>query len=135
MSPTLIFREDPELQESKIFMALGASGGPKIISAVLNVIINHAWLGMPLFDAIIHPRVHDQLLYHGYPTTTIEATPLNENVWIKLSERTKAALEKRGHKLLPVDYMGTVQAVAVDLETDTLTAVSDIRKYGAPAGY
>ena len=53
-----------------------------------------------------------------------------------VDQRTKDALLSRGHdSLLDIDYAGTVQAVAVDLESNTLSAVSDIRKGGKPAGY
>ena len=45
------------------------------------------------------------------------------------------SLERRGHKIIPTDFLGSVQAVAIDLETDSLTAVSDISKQGMPAGY
>ena len=51
------------------------------------------------------------------------------------SNRTYAALERRGHYLIKTDYLGAVQAVGVNLETGSLTAVSNIRKQGMPAGY
>ena len=44
-----------DLETSKvgdIFMVLGASGGSKIITAILHVFLNFAILGMPLFEAI-----------------------------------------------------------------------------------
>jgi gamma-glutamyltranspeptidase len=44
-------------------------------------------------------------------------------------------LTNRGHRLLDVEFLGTVQAVAIDLETNALTAVCDVRKGGSPAGY
>lgn len=136
MSPTLLFKKTPDKNSlGDLFMSVGASGGPKIISSVVQVIINHAMLGMPVFDAIAHPRVHDQLLYHESDVTCTESCPLDQGPIVEVSDRTKAALVKRGHRLISVDYAGTVQAVAVDLETNTLSAVSDIRKGGTPAGY
>lgn len=44
-----------------IVLILGASGGPKIISAVLQTIINYCILGMPLYESVVSPRVHDQV--------------------------------------------------------------------------
>lgn len=58
MSPILVFRKDGNATDSrmgKIFMGLGASGGPKIISAVLQVFLNYAWMGMGLFESMASP--------------------------------------------------------------------------------
>jgi gamma-glutamyltranspeptidase/glutathione hydrolase/gamma-glutamyltranspeptidase/glutathione hydrolase/leukotriene-C4 hydrolase len=55
----MVFRRYKESGTGKLgslMLVLGASGGPKIISAVLNVIANHLLLGMPLFEAVIRPR-------------------------------------------------------------------------------
>lgn len=140
MSPILVFRNDggnaTDSRMGKIFMALGASGGPKIITSVLQTFLNYAWLGMDLFESMSYPRFHDQLLYHESATTLYEKSRLDDGVTtIEVSNRTQLALERRGHFLNPVDYTGCVQSIAVDLETNTLTAVSDIRKGGMPAGY
>mmetsp|Transcript_2126 Transcript_2126/g.5628 ORF Transcript_2126/g.5628 Transcript_2126/m.5628 type:complete len:671 (-) Transcript_2126:572-2584(-) len=140
MSPTLIFRRDydektPDDDLGSFFMALGSSGGPKIITSVLQVFLNYAVLGMPLFESVANPRVHDQLLYHGKAATTYDRMHLLQGPLIELSRRTREALAKRNHALLPVDYLGTAQVVAADLETGHLTGVSDIRKEGSPAGY
>eukprot|EP00584_Thalassiosira_punctigera_P022281 CAMPEP_0172560268 /NCGR_PEP_ID=MMETSP1067-20121228/87875_1 /TAXON_ID=265564 ORGANISM="Thalassiosira punctigera, Strain Tpunct2005C2" /NCGR_SAMPLE_ID=MMETSP1067 /ASSEMBLY_ACC=CAM_ASM_000444 /LENGTH=524 /DNA_ID=CAMNT_0013350027 /DNA_START=17 /DNA_END=1588 /DNA_ORIENTATION=+ len=142
MSPTMVFwnnnsmESDPPNDKNlgKLVMSLGASGGPKIITAVLQTILNHAFVGMPLYESVSAPRVHNQLLYHGAAGTNIEDDTLPQGPNVRLSERTRTALEKRGHKLIETNFLGTVQAVAVDLEMDSLTTVSDIRKQGKPAG-
>ena len=137
MSPTMVFHRSAFQDNSlgRLFMVLGSSGGPKIITSVLQVLINHAWLGMPLYSAVAHARIHDQLLYHGNLVTLYDQCPLLQGPTIEVAERTRKALERRGHSLLPVDYLGTTQAISVDFETDLLTAVSDPRKGGIPAGY
>jgi gamma-glutamyltranspeptidase / glutathione hydrolase len=163
MSPTLVFRErstdetvDTNNDLGDLVLAIGASGGPKIITSVLQVLLNYIYMGMPLLESVLHPRLHDQLLYHGSsvtaaehaeltvlpPTTTpnkdgmvLANTSLVQSVLLDVSPRTRAALAARGHRLLDIDFSGTVQAIAVDLETRTLTAVSDPRKGGSPAGY
>src|SRR5690606_23298077 len=54
MSPTIILRgEEPVL-------AIGAAGGPLIITATLQSIINHLDLGMPLEESLAQPRIHHQ---------------------------------------------------------------------------
>lgn len=92
---------------------------------------------MPLYEAVAHPRVHNQLLYHSADATCAERDPLMDGTTtiIQLSNRTKSALQRRGLEVIDVDYTGTVQVIAVDLETKRMTAVSDIRKGGSPAGY
>jgi gamma-glutamyltranspeptidase len=62
MSPTMIFRTDPKGSFGSLVLVLGASGGPKIITAVAQIFINHIIFGMPLFEATVHARVHDQLI-------------------------------------------------------------------------
>jgi gamma-glutamyltranspeptidase len=139
MSPTMVFRKTEGADDDtfgKLELVVGGSGGPKIISSVVQVVINYCLLGMPLFDSIARPRVHDQLVYHDAALTTTEKMLLLEGPLIEVPQRTKDALLARGHdSLLEIDYAGTVQAVAVDLETNNLSAVSDIRKGGRPAGH
>lgn len=139
MSPTMIFRKregSSDDEFGKLELVVGGSGGPKIITAVLQVILNYCFLGMDLFGSVARARVHDQLLYHDGAVTTTELSHLEQGPTIMVPQRTKDALLARGHdNLLDIDYAGTVQAVAVDLESNTLSAVSDIRKGGIPAGY
>ena len=116
-------------------LVLGGSGGPKIITAVLQVFINFCLLGLPLFESMARPRVHDQLIYHDASVTATERDELDQGPIVAVPERTKNALVRRGHDLLDIDYAGCVQAVALDLETNSLSAVCDVRKGGTPAGY
>ena len=108
MSPTFVFRnrENDEVGNiGQLQLVIGGSGGPKIITAVLQVILNFLFRGMPLFEAVAHPRVHDQLLYRDAMVTTVERCKLIQGPTISLSNTTRTALERRGHKLLDVDYM------------------------------
>jgi gamma-glutamyltranspeptidase / glutathione hydrolase len=143
MSPTMVFQatlnpDDPnETRElGDLRLVLGASGGPKIITAVLQVIINYLLLGKPLFESVAHPRIHNQLIYRGAATTCLENSSVHSSdLSLLVSNRTRTALIKRDHQLVDMDYAGTVQAVAVDPETVLMTAVCDIRKGGSPLGY
>jgi len=142
MAPTMVFdSNDLNLEDGndhgfgRLLLVLGASGGPKIISAVLQVILNRIYLGMSTFDSIIHPRIHNQLLYHDADATGYEQSELFKDILIETSNRTRTALEKRNQSLFSIDYMGTCQAISVDYETDLLSAVSDPRKYGQSSGY
>jgi gamma-glutamyltranspeptidase/glutathione hydrolase len=55
MTPTIV-RDDG----GNVILVLGASGGPRIISAVFNVIVDHFEFGMGLSDAVAAARLHDQ---------------------------------------------------------------------------
>jgi gamma-glutamyltranspeptidase/glutathione hydrolase len=57
MSPTIV--TDPT---GRLFLVVGARGGPRIISSTLEVIINAIDYHMTLADAIRAPRVHHQAL-------------------------------------------------------------------------
>ena len=105
---------------AELVLSLGASGGPKIITAVLQTMINYAIVGMPLFESVSAPRIHDQLLYHGSAGTNVEQSALPQGPDIVLSNRTWATLVRKLHYLIGTDYLGAVQAVGVDLETGSL---------------
>jgi gamma-glutamyltranspeptidase len=89
MSPTFVYKENEDdivnsandnnngQQQSQIdvgelYLVVGGSGGPKIITSVLQVIINYLFMGRSLLKSVIQPRLHNQLLYHGTGTTTYE---------------------------------------------------------------
>jgi gamma-glutamyltranspeptidase/glutathione hydrolase len=54
MTPTIL------LKDGKLFMTIGAPGGSRISTAVLQVILNVIDFGMNIQDAIDAPRVHHQ---------------------------------------------------------------------------
>lgn len=58
MSPTLLVRQS----DSRVRLIGGASGGPRIITATAQVLLNFLGKGMSLLDAVIEPRIHSQLL-------------------------------------------------------------------------
>jgi len=55
MTPTIVLRKDGSL-----WFATGARGGPRIISAVLQTVINVIDHGMDIQEAIDAPRIHHQ---------------------------------------------------------------------------
>jgi gamma-glutamyltranspeptidase / glutathione hydrolase len=93
MSPTIILRGNhPEL-------VVGAAGGPRIISATLQTILNVLDFNMPVTAAVSAPRVHHQWL------------PDRLNVEPKIALETKGGLEQRGHALREQTSLGVVQAI------------------------
>jgi gamma-glutamyltranspeptidase len=69
MAPMLSVKKN-EMETSRLLV----SGGPKISTSVVQVFINmHCWVGMPLFEAVAHPSIHDQLLYRGSDVPVLKA--------------------------------------------------------------
>lgn len=54
MSPTIIAKD------GKPWIALGSRGGPRILSSILQVVLNRCYDGMDLADAVEAPRIHHQ---------------------------------------------------------------------------
>ncbi|RPI20663.1 MAG: gamma-glutamyltransferase, partial [Actinobacteria bacterium] len=52
MAPTIATRDDGAV------LALGSPGADRITTAVASVLLNHLHLGMPLQEAVDHPRMH-----------------------------------------------------------------------------
>jgi len=55
MTPTIVRDENGENR-----IALGAAGGPKIITAVFQTLLNRLEFGMSLSDSVAAPRIHHQ---------------------------------------------------------------------------
>ncbi|MGH7927896.1 MAG: gamma-glutamyltransferase [Candidatus Binatia bacterium] len=108
MSPTIILRgERPEL-------IVGAAGGPRIISATLQTILNVIDFRMPVDKAVDAPRIHHQWI------------PERLDVEHELAEETKRSLERRGHALREVRAVGVVQAIVA--ERGRISGAADPRK-------
>jgi gamma-glutamyltranspeptidase / glutathione hydrolase len=129
MSPTIVLRRD-----KTFWFALGSPGGPRIINAVFQVILNIIDFDMNLQQAIDAPRIHhqwlpDEIYYEPYG----------------LSIDTQNALETRGHRLtLRPEYkgptrqafMGDVQGVMIEEKTGARLGATDPRRSdGLAAGY
>ena len=82
MTPTIV------LKEGKPFLVTGSPGGSRIITAVLQVIVNVIDRGMDIASAVAAPRVHDQWL-----PDQVYAEPA-------LSPDLVAALQARGDKVV-----------------------------------
>ena len=57
MSPTIVMRD------GKPLLALGAPGGTRIITCVLQTLLNYLDYGMSLYEAVAAPRLHHQHLF------------------------------------------------------------------------
>lgn len=98
MTPTILMRE------GKAVMALGSPGGSRIITSVMQVLLNAYDYNMPLAQAVAAPRYHHQLL----PENTIFTEP-----YAPADPIVKRELEARGYRFEAQDYNGDIAAVQV----------------------
>lgn len=114
MCPTIVLKDDRPL------LALGASGGPRIISGVLNVMVNLLDYGVPPQEAMTAPRLHhqwqpDEVFFdRDAPAALIEM------------------LKTRGHSVSDKHRGAIVQLIL--REPEGWLGASDPRKGGRPAG-
>ena len=120
MSPTIVLADvkDGDLATGRPILSVGGAGGPLIITATLQTIINHLDLGMPLDAAVAAPRIHQQWSPDG----------------LLMEEAIDAGVRQRlvelGHAVEATDAeMAVVQAVG--LRADGMwVAVADPRAGG-----
>jgi gamma-glutamyltranspeptidase/glutathione hydrolase len=116
MTPTIILRN------SRPFMVTGSPGGSRIITAVLQVILNVIDYGIPLGEAEHAPRIHHQWLPDE---TMIEPTVPSD---------VAKALEARGHHVTVWPPFTSVNSIVVTPQG--LVGAADSRTRGAlAAGY
>lgn len=122
MSPTII------LKNGLPTMAVGSAGGPRIVSSILQVLLNVLEFGIGLQDAVAAPRIH----VHGN-LVQLENT---------ITGKTATELRKMGHsvevkKLMgsgdPGLYFGGVHAAQLSQENG-LSGAADPRRDGLAIG-
>jgi gamma-glutamyltranspeptidase/glutathione hydrolase len=113
MTPTIVFKDD------KPVLVTGAPGGSRIITTVLQVILNTIDAHMPLGDAVSAPRLHHQ----WWPDeVVVEPYFPPEKVY---------ALVALGHRVRLGSLFGSAHSIAVGHEG--LTGAADLRARGAAA--
>jgi len=113
MSPTIVFRD------GKVFLVTGTPGGSRIITTVLQVILNVIDHGMNIAEAVAAPRIHHQWL----PDQVFAETGLSPD--------SIGLLEARGHKVVTGATMGSANSILVT--PDGLTGAADPRQRGTLA--
>jgi gamma-glutamyltranspeptidase/glutathione hydrolase len=113
MSPTIV------LKDGKPVLVTGSPGGSRIISTVLQVIVNVLDYHMDVATAVAAPRLHHQWL------------PDEVRIERGFSDDTIAALETRGHHI--VRPMGQTSANSIAVTPDGLLGAPDPRTRGSEA--
>jgi gamma-glutamyltranspeptidase/glutathione hydrolase len=117
MSPTVV------LEDGSARLAVGASGGPLIITGTLQTMLNSLIFSMDVGEAISAPRIHNQWMPDMLGVE--EAVP----------EISRTALERLGHPVRVFNRGAAVQAVEVIRKNGNrrVRAASDGRKGGLAA--
>ncbi len=120
MTPTIVLRKD-----GSPWFALGARGGPRIISAVLQSVINVIDYDMNIQEAIDAPRIHQQWL----PDEVIYE-PMG------MSPDTMRLLQGFGQKFSdrPMN-IASATGIAIEEKTGIKFGAIDSRSDGAAIGY
>jgi gamma-glutamyltranspeptidase/glutathione hydrolase len=116
MTPTIV------LKDGKPFLVLGAPGGSRIITAVLQVMVNVLDFHMNVQDAIDFPRVHAQW---NVPRLEVERG---------VSPDTIALLRKMGYEIQPGNPPIIARVEAILMKDGWLQGGHDSRGSGKVAG-
>ncbi|KAL1918669.1 uncharacterized protein VTP21DRAFT_2691 [Calcarisporiella thermophila] len=110
-------------RDGEVFLSVGAAGGSRIITAVLQSIINVVDLNMTATEAIAYPRLHDQIL---------PAVTLAENSY---DQGTADFLASLGHNVTRTRPLTGAQMVlrvpTTSAEQPGWEAAADPRKVGS----
>lgn len=110
MTPTIV------LKDGEVWLVTGSPGGARIITTVLQVIMNMIDHGMNVAEASTAPRVHHQWL------------PDQLRVEEGISIDTLRILQAKGHKVEELETMGSTQSIMRDHDTGALYGASDPRR-------
>jgi gamma-glutamyltranspeptidase/glutathione hydrolase len=113
MSPTIV------LKDGKPVLVTGSPGGSRIISTVLQVVVNVLDYHMDVAAAVAAPRLHHQWL------------PDEVRVEHGFAEGTLDALRAKGHRI--VEPMGQTSANSIVVASGGLLGAPDPRTRGAEA--
>jgi len=117
MSPTIVTKN------GNVRMIVGGAGGPRIVTATLQNILNVIVYGMNANQAILTPRFHHQWL-----PDRIDIEELS------FSYDTQINLRQRGHQLREVENMALIHLIIVD-EEGNKNGAADPRGDGSAKGF
>lgn len=117
MSPTIVTRE------GQLKMIAGGSGGPTIITAVLQNILNHVVYGMDATETISAPRFHHQWLPNHIVTEQFT-----------LPNDVTDNLKQKGHDLRITESLARTHIILIT-DDGYKTGAADPRGHGTVAGY
>jgi len=116
MTPTIV------LKDGKPFLITGSPGGSRIITAVLQIIVNAIDFHMPIDQAVSAPRLH-----HQWQPDEVYVEP-------GFAPEVLEALAKRGHNVVPTPSYSSTNSI--EITPDGYIGAADRRTRGSlAAGY
>jgi gamma-glutamyltranspeptidase/glutathione hydrolase len=134
MAPTIV------LKGGKLFLVLGAEGGPTIVTTVANIVMGVVDYGLNIQQAVNAPRFHDQCLPDQIKVETVGFSPdtvrILEHMGHKVSADASLSTPPPSQQAGPkVEYWGDAQCIEVDTNTGERFGASDGRNGGKAAGF
>lgn len=117
MTPTIVFKDGQPV------FTVGSPGGSRIITTVMQVIMNMIDHGMTVQDAIDAKRMHSA----SYPRVDLEAE-------FPDYYQVRDYLLARGHTVRTRSSIGSVQSIVICLETGQIYGGADSRREGTVIG-
>ncbi|CAH3021300.1 unnamed protein product [Porites evermanni] len=106
-------------------LAVGASGGTRITTAISLVVMNYFWFGRNLSEAILDPRVHHQLL----------PDYIRIDKFYPISKDLQAGLRRLGHNDIQAKTITAVVQAAAIAPDGKIYGKADPRKKSFAAGF
>ena len=117
MTPTMV------LANGKLYLVLGAEGGPTIITNVTNMLMSVVDFGVDIQEAVNALRFHHQWM------------PDELHLEDRISPDTVRLLQNKGHKVKIERFWGDSECIAIDPKTGERLGASDGRNNGKAVGF
>jgi gamma-glutamyltranspeptidase/glutathione hydrolase len=119
MTPTIV------LKNGRLWLVLGAEGGPTIITTVANILIGVEDYGLDIQQAVNSPRIHQQWM-----PARVELEPG------RFPPQTTSQLQAMGYQLSPSDITGDAECIQIDIPSGERLGATDPRnEEGRAVGY
>jgi gamma-glutamyltranspeptidase / glutathione hydrolase len=117
MTPTIV------LKDGKLYLVVGAEGGPTIITNVAATIISVIDNGLNIQEAVNAPRFHHQWM------------PDQIDLEDRISPDTVRLLRSKGHEIRLLHFWGDAECIMIDPQTGERLGASDGRGNGKAVGF
>jgi gamma-glutamyltranspeptidase / glutathione hydrolase len=132
MTPTIVLRN------GKLFLVLGAEGGPTIITTVANVLMGVVDYGLNIQQAVDAPRFHNQWLPDETKLEKVGFSPDTLHILEHMGHNiaADAAIDAMpGQPRSAEEYWGDAECIEVDEQTGERLGASDGRHNGKAVGF
>ena len=132
MTPTIV------LKNGKLFLVLGAEGGPTIITTVANVLMGVVDYGLNIQQAVNAPRFHNQWLPDEAKLEKVGFSPDTIRILQRMGHKiaADAAIDAvPGQARSRDEYWGDAECIAIREQTGERLGAADGRHNGKAVGF